>query len=53
MGQAAGAAAAMAAAAGGLPRAIDVAKLRDCLLESGALLSATDPANPTTSSGRG
>ncbi len=53
MGQAAGAAAAMAAAAGGLPRAIDVAKLRDCLLESGALLSATGPADPTTSSGRG
>jgi len=53
MGQAAGTAAAMAARAGGLPRAIDATKLRDCLLEGGALLSATSPADPTTSSGRG
>ncbi len=53
MGQAAGTAAAMAAAAGGLPRAIDATKLRDCLLEGGALLNATGPADPTTSSGRG
>jgi 2-polyprenyl-6-methoxyphenol hydroxylase-like FAD-dependent oxidoreductase len=53
MGQAAGTAAAMAAAAGGLPRTIDVARLRDCLLEGGALLSATDPADSTASSDQG
>jgi glycine/D-amino acid oxidase-like deaminating enzyme len=39
MGQAAGTAAAMAAAEGRTPRQVDAARLRECLLEAGALLN--------------
>ena len=48
MGQAAGTAASMAAAAGIAPRAIDVGLLRERLAADGALL---DPAEPVAAAG--
>jgi len=43
MGQAAGAAAAIAAASGSTPRALDPATLRARLLQEGALLEPLEP----------